>query len=104
MPLTTQLPNAVKEFFAVPQSDYINGKVLAAGAAETIAVPDGAKWVLFASTADFFAKIGGTAAVVSDSDSGDASELNPTMRYLGGATAIGVISESDCKLTAAFYK
>lgn len=87
---------------AIPQSDTIGAKVLAANVAEAITVPTGANKVLFSSTADFYCLIGGTAAVPTDGDTGK-SELNPTLRSVKPGDSISIISEEACKVTLAFY-
>lgn len=103
MPLTVTLPNAARDFFALPPSDYVDARSLSAGVAESFAVPSGAKFAMFASTGDFYAAYDGTAAEATDISDGSASELNPTMRYISGKTNISVIAPSDCKITISFY-
>lgn len=107
MALTTALPEAVKEYFALPPSNWNDAKLLAANVAETFVVPDGANFVSLTSTADIYVKFNGTAAVSTDLADGTASELNPTMRrlLLAGAevTYISVISETAAKVVASYY-
>lgn len=76
---------------------------LAAGVAESITVPSGAKYVVFSATADFYANYTTTATVPGDVTDGTASELNPTGRIIQGVTTISVISADTCIITAAFY-
>lgn len=98
--------------------DHVDALVLAANTAEAIAVPtratqaggtQRATHVLLNSTADIYARYnaaaaGTAAAVPTDTTDGTACELNPAMRFLGSSVAeISVISESACKVTAAFY-
>lgn len=100
--------------YAIRQATTIDAKVLAAGVAESETVPSitsngttgKAKTVLFASTCDFYADVNGTAAVPSaDVTNGSASELNPTVRYLGGdVTTISLISADACVITMSFYR
>ena len=107
MALTTVLPEAVKEYFALPPSNWSDAKLLAAGVAETFVVPEGAKFVAFSRTADIYVKYNGTAAVSTDLADGTASEINPTLRRLtlAGAevTYISVISETAAKVVASYY-
>lgn len=91
---------------AIPFPTYVDARVLAASANEDHTIPSGAKYVLFSSTADFYAKIGGTAAVpAADVTDGSGSELNPTVRHLSdSATTIGLISTvAGCVVTMSFY-
>lgn len=111
MALTQQLPRSVADFFALPPADYVLARSLAANTAESITVPDGAKYVLFSADNDFYARYDGSAAAVAtDVTDGSASELNPTMRRLVRTSSntpiisISVISEYATKITAAFYK
>lgn len=103
MALTKVLPNAVKEYFAMPQSDHIDAVDLGINTAESISIPDEARFVLFASTGDFYLKFDDTAAVPGDVTDGSASELNPTMRYLKGHTTIGLISPAACVVTVSYF-
>lgn len=105
MPLTKELPNAVKEYFAMPQSDWIDSKSLGIATAESFTVPANARFVLFSSTDDFYALFGTTptAAVPADVTDGSASELNPTMRYINGAKQISIISPAACVVTASYF-
>jgi hypothetical protein len=49
--------------FAIPQG-YVNSYLLTASTAKTITIPTGARYVVFASTADVWVRIGtGTAAI-----------------------------------------
>lgn len=103
MSLTVRLPNAAAEYFALPPSNYVDAKNLAAGAAETLAIPADAKYAMFSSTGDFFAAYDATATVPGDTADGSAPELNPTMRYINGRRTISVIAPADCKVTVSYY-
>lgn len=89
---------------------YVQARVLAANVAETMTVPAGTQLVIFASTCNFYAKVGNSAAVpAADVTDGTASELNPAAWYLAAATTattnITVITaDATCILTAAAYK
>lgn len=90
--------------FARPASDTINAKSLAAGVAETETVPAGATFVIFSSTADFYAKTNATATVPGDVADGTASELNPAMWTVTGGTTISVIAPAATVVTFTYYK
>lgn len=99
-----KFPQAIRELSCLPPSDAVNAVSLSAGAAESIKVPDGARYVVLSCTDNFYARYDGTAAAVpGDVSDGTASELNPTMRDMQGVGTISVISPADCVLTAAFY-
>ena len=90
--------------FAIKQG-YIYTNVLAANVAESVTVPTGAKFVIITSTANLWVKIGGVATVPSgDTTNNTGSELNPSVRYLGDSTTIGIISESAAKVSLVFYE
>lgn len=97
------LPGSIGEYFALPPADYCNSLTLIAGTQKTIDVPAVAKYVMFASTGDFFARYDGTAQVAGDVSNGTASELNPTMRYVNGIKQVSVIAAADCTITFSFY-
>jgi hypothetical protein len=89
---------------ALPFSPHVDGRALVKNVAESISVPFGARYVLFSSTGDFYAKVDGTAAVATDV-SGTASELNPTLRRLAlDQATIGVIAPTNIKMTLTWYK
>lgn len=102
--------------FALRQADWIDARVLAANVAESHTVPSYtdsagatkyASYVVFSANADFYAKVGAAAAVpAADVTDGTGSELNPTIRFLAGATAIGVITAAagGAIVTMMFYK
>jgi hypothetical protein len=100
--------------FALTEATTIDARVLAANVAESETVPsitvDGvaalANYVVFSANCDFYVRMDGTAAVPSaDITDGTASELNPTVRYLGGnVAAIGLKSASSCIVTMQFYR
>lgn len=100
----TALPNSVGEFFGLTFPGYVDTRVLAASVAEVIPVPPGARFVLFSSTADFFAKANAAAAIpAADVTDGSASELNPTIRRVEGVTTIGIISPAGGTVSLSFY-
>jgi hypothetical protein len=80
--------------------------VLAANVSETHTIPTGASYVLFASTCNFYALPGASAAVpAADVTDGTASELNPAAwRLSSSATQITLIAPTACTVTLVFYK
>ena len=89
--------------FARPVSDQINARALAASSAETTTVPSGARFVIFSSTADFYAKPNATATIPGDVTDGTACELNPAMWVLTGISNISVIAPADTVITFTYY-
>jgi hypothetical protein len=93
----TLIPNASK---------WVDAKVLAAGVAETVTVPTGAKVAIFSANTDFYVNFsGGTAAAPSaDVADGSASELNPAVRYVFGQGTFSIVSPYVCIVTLSYYK
>src|SRR5687768_4204946 len=96
--------------FALRQSDWIDARALTAGgSAETFQAPALARYVLFSANGDFYCRIAAasTAATVpADTTDGSASELNPTMRYIGEQDHISLISPASGAsiVTMMFYR
>lgn len=99
----TKFPQSIRELSCLPFSDTINSVSLTAGAAEAIDIPEGASFVIFSGTGDYYIRANGTAAVPGDVTDGTASEINPTMRSLVNVTSLSAIAPADCVVTAAFY-
>lgn len=114
----TATPNRLSTFpFNEPgnnpsnQATYISARVLAQNVAEVITVPSGASYVRLAGNCNFFANIGGAAAVPADTDDGTANEIYPVggagyeWRDCHGAASIGVITPDAAGgiVTASFY-
>jgi hypothetical protein len=79
--------------------------VLAANEHKSITVPTDARFALFCANSDIWVYVGGTAKVpIGDITDGTGSELNPSTRYLDGATTIGIISENATKVCIMFYQ
>ena len=97
--------NSGDQTFAVPQG-YVNSYLLTASTAKTITIPSGARYVIFASTADIWVRVGsGTAVVpVGDTNNGTGSELNPVCRWVEGETQMSVISAYAAKISITYYK
>jgi len=98
-----QFPASIAELACLPFADYTNARVLSAGVAERFEVPPGARYVVFSSDDDFYAKANGDATVPADTADGSASELNPTMRSLFDVQYVSVISEGTPTITASFF-
>jgi hypothetical protein len=90
--------------FARSAPGHIDARALAANVAESHTVPAGAKFVIFGSDGDFYARPNGTAAVASaDVTDGSGSELNPVIWDLTGVTSIGLVSPAGRVVTLTFY-
>lgn len=91
--------------FAVPQG-YVNTYLLTATTAKTITIPTGARYAIFASTADIWVLIGtGTAAIpAGDTTDGTGSELNPVCRWIEGETQMSIVSPYAAKISIGFYQ
>lgn len=90
--------------FAIPWSDSVMTRVLAASTAETITVPSGARIAVFSANVDFFANVTTTATVPADTTDGTSSILNPVARSVSGVTSISVITAASSGIVqAAFY-
>lgn len=93
-----------EQTFARSVPRYIDARVLAANTAESHTVPTGAKFVLFGSDGDFYARPNATAAVPSaDVTDGSGSEINPVAWDLTGVTTISLIAAAARVVTLAFY-
>lgn len=108
MPLTTSLPRAADTFAALPQSDWIDA-VNDVTTAQRIAIPEGAKFVLFGASAAFYAKFGTaavTATVVSGAVAdGSGSIYSPTFRKIAdGQTHISVVAAASVDITLEYFK
>lgn len=84
-------------------SGYVQAVALAANTAESITVPAGATKVRLTGSTNFYANPTTTATVPTDTSDGTASVLNPDYRGLSGVTAISVISDATCIVTAEFW-
>lgn len=89
-----------------PPSAKVNALYFAAAGAGVDTVPAGANFVLIGAKQgiDVFVKIGGTAAVPTGNiTDGSASEANPLLRALNGATTVGVAVGAASIVTLAYY-
>ncbi len=90
--------------FARSAPGYIDARALAANTAESHTVPAGAKFVIFGSDGDFYARPNGAASVPgSDVTDGSGSELNPVIWDLTGVTSIGLVASAVRVVTLTFY-
>lgn len=88
--------------------DYVDAAVLAANTANTYNVPSGAAFVGFSANIDFYVSYGNTGATLPTTDNvaGTASELNPTIRYIGSTketTGITLVSGSSGQVTLSWF-
>lgn len=99
--------------FAIPVNadTYVCSRTIAtAGTAEAIAVPAGAKKVVFGATGSFCvrynATVAGTAASFSDVTDGTGCEINPTTRYLLPTVAeISIdVAANNTSVSLMFFK
>jgi hypothetical protein len=94
---------------AIQQSDTILPVVLAAGVHQTVAIPSGARSVLFACSGgnDFYMLFSNSSstsiAVPTVTSSSSGPELNPLMRSCRGWTYVSLISAAICVITMSFY-
>jgi hypothetical protein len=98
-------PNYEPQSDIIYPSQYINAYVLAAGVAETVTKPTGARIAIFNSTGNFYVNwLGATAAVPSvDIITGLAPELNPVARDVSGQTTFSIIAPDACIVTIAYF-
>ena len=100
---------AGRKMFAPLPSDQVDARVLAATTAELHTIPDGARFVVFAASALFYAKFGtslvAAAIPAADVTDGSAPEMNPEARQIpSGATHISLIAPAATIVTLSFYK
>lgn len=89
---------------AINPSSSVLAILLAPGTPKQIAVPAGARIVLFSATGPFWARIGGAATVPSaDLLDGSAPELNPVARQVDRAAAIGLAAAAATTVSLSFY-
>lgn len=103
-------PNGSGRGALAPQvSDYVDARVLGAGANEVHAIPAGAAFVNFSADGDFYVKFGTSNAVTAavpaaDVTDGSAPILNPGSRRIpNGATHIALIAAAARVITMEWY-
>lgn len=92
-----------RDVLGIGRSSYVDACAMVANVAQAVTVPAGARYVNFSSTADFYVKFGGTAAVPGAVTDGSASVLNPTLRGIDGAATIGLIAPAACEITLEYF-
>lgn len=91
--------------FIRPAASYVDARALAANVAEVWTAPASTRYVIFASTCNFYAKPNAAATVPGDTTDGTASTLNPTAWYFNvPVTTIGVIAAETCIVTIEAYR
>jgi len=84
---------------------HVNAIVLDGTNPTTNAVPSGARFVLFATTGNFFARPDGVVTVPGASiTDGTAGEINPTVWDVTVVTNIHIIASAATTVTLSFYK
>jgi hypothetical protein len=90
--------------FARRAPNYVDAEVLAANTAASHTVPTGAKFVIFSSDGDFYARPNADPAVPAQAVAdGSAGELNPTIWDLNGVTTIRLVAAATRIVTLTFY-
>ena len=93
-----------RETFEIPASDHVDCYLLTAGVPKNVTVPVSARYVFFSATGDFFARLGGPAAIpAADVTDGSGSEVNPTHRALDSVQTIGLVAPAGCVISLAWY-
>ncbi len=104
-------PLALTQLLHNPSTDACANLSLTSGISTSVAIPTGAKAVMFSFNADIWVTYGAsTAGAVSPSSGTSAgstasAEFNPTMRAIstGGTTQINIYSDFTCKGSVSFY-
>lgn len=112
------MPQAIDQLAILPggsflrnarPTTYVEGKLIGAAATpEAIAVPTGAKKVVFGATGNFCVRLNqtaaGTAAAAADTTDGTGCEVNPAGYYLFDVAEISVKAFADnTYVSATFY-
>lgn len=86
---------------------YVDARVLAASTAETVTIPSDVDFIVFSGNvalADYYVKIGGTAAVPSgDVTDGSSAFANPGYAIVERGGSFSVISPTGGVLTMAMF-
>ena len=108
----TRLAQGVDQFGmpiigAIPQGNYINGYHFTAAGTATDTPPSGANFVLVAASGQVsvYVTIGGAATgpYTGNNTSGGASEVNPLIRQLLGATGVGIAVGAACDVSLSYF-
>lgn len=85
-------------------SDSRHVLVLADGGSAEVTVPVGSRRIVINATGDIWVQYNAPALVPSTSLlSGNAPELNPSMRSLDGITSVGVAAATACQVSICFF-
>jgi len=106
MPITVQSTGGTA-LIGISRPQWTDAVVLVAGVARTYTIPSGATLILFSASMgmDFYVNYTTTATIPGASTSnGTSNELNPTLRTLGGAASISLISPTSGVVTVSLYK
>lgn len=90
--------------YAPPPSDTRYAIVLAGGTAQTVTVPTGANYVVFAARGEFWVNYGTTAAVPAINNvAGNAPELNPVAKRVTDQATFSIVSAAANIVTLSFF-
>ena len=94
-----------RESVAWPRPECVMAYVLTAGAAQSVAIPTGARIALFNnSTSNFFVAYTGTAVIpTTNITNGTAPEMNPSARDISGLASLSVVAQNDSILSVTFF-
>lgn len=78
---------------------------LAAGVAKSVAVPAGARRVMFNATGPLWVQYDEIPALPTDDIlDGTAPELNPAARRIVGVTSLGLVAPAACQASLTFFR
>jgi hypothetical protein len=91
--------------FGRPAPDYVKNLVLEAATNKAVTIPAGAKFAVFSSDGNFYARPDAAAAVPgADVTDGTGSEINPTIWEVENLTSINLAGSAGRVVSIAFYK
>jgi hypothetical protein len=86
-------------------SDYIDTAVLVGGAAKSMTVPTGARYVRLKGTVVFYVNLVTTAVVpAGDVTNGTGVMASPDILFVEGVTTISLIASVAATITLEYYK
>jgi hypothetical protein len=90
---------------AIPQSDTIDMLVFTAAGTQSDTVPTGADLVYISWTqGNLYVKVGGTSNIPSGNvTDGSGSAINPSVRWIRGATSISITADASCFVSLSYY-
>jgi hypothetical protein len=86
-----------------PSDTIYSGLLTSGGGEQTVTVPTGADFCIFAADGDFYVNYDTTAAVPTGTISEAGGELNPDIRYVGETTTLHIIASGSVKITLQFF-